>query len=234
MLTNDQGRTLYSLSAENNGKFICTGSCLSAWHPLIVPAGVKPTGPVKLGTIKRPEGGTQVTYKGRPLYRFSGDTKAGEANGEGIKDVGTWHAATRPAPRPNRARSHSRSPKTRTATYGPPARFAQRERTASIVCLSVARASWCGIQCSLRRARAVSISTGPADRLDPGRLVGQERHQGDGLGGDADREVRRRHRVPAERVGEIGDRHLARPGEVVDARLAVAEHRGESAAATSS
>ena len=53
---------------------------------------------MKLGTIKRPEGGTQVTYKGRPLYRFGADTKAGEANGEGIKDVGIWHAATPPQP----------------------------------------------------------------------------------------------------------------------------------------
>jgi predicted lipoprotein with Yx(FWY)xxD motif len=99
VLTSTTGRTLYSLSVEKNGKFICTGSCLSVWHPLTVPAGVKPTGPVKLGTIERPEGGTQVTYKGRPLYRFGADSKAGEANGEGIKDVGTWHAATPPQPK---------------------------------------------------------------------------------------------------------------------------------------
>ncbi|HEY2334271.1 MAG TPA: hypothetical protein VGH58_04595 [Solirubrobacterales bacterium] len=99
VLTTTKGHTLYSLSVEKNGKFICTGSCLSVWHPLMVPAGVKPTGPVKLGTIARPEGGTQVTYKGRPLYRFGGDSKAGEANGEGIKDVGTWHAAAAPQPK---------------------------------------------------------------------------------------------------------------------------------------
>ena len=96
VLTTTKGRTLYSLSVENNGKFICTASCLSVWHPLMVPLGVHPTGPVKLGTVKRPEGGTQVTYKGRPLYRFGGDTKAAQANGEGIKDVGTWHAAGTP------------------------------------------------------------------------------------------------------------------------------------------
>jgi len=96
VLTTTKGRTLYSLSVEKNGTFICTASCLSVWHPLTVPAGVRPTGPVKLGTIARPEGGTQVTYKGRPLYRFGGDTKAGQANGEGIKDVGTWHAASPP------------------------------------------------------------------------------------------------------------------------------------------
>jgi len=99
VLTTTKGRTLYSLSVEKNGRFVCTGSCLSVWHPLTVPAGVKPTGPVKLGTIERPEGGTQVTYKGRPLYRFGADAKAGEVNGEGIKDVGTWHAATPPQPK---------------------------------------------------------------------------------------------------------------------------------------
>jgi predicted lipoprotein with Yx(FWY)xxD motif len=107
VLTTLKGRTLYSLSVEKNGKFICTGSCLSVWHPLVVPAGTKPTGPVKLGTIVRPDNEvTQVTFKGKPLYRFGGDTKAGDDKGEGIKDVGTWHAATTgdaksaPAPQP--------------------------------------------------------------------------------------------------------------------------------------
>lgn len=98
VLTTIRGRTLYSLSAERNGRFICTGSCLSVWHPLRVPRGTRPTGPVRLGTIERPEGGTQVTYRGKPLYRFGGDSKSGDANGEGIKDVGTWHAATVPSP----------------------------------------------------------------------------------------------------------------------------------------
>jgi predicted lipoprotein with Yx(FWY)xxD motif len=97
VLTTTKGQTLYSLSAEKNGRFICTGSCLSVWHPLRVPSGKHPTGPVELGTIERPEGGTQVTYRGKPLYRFSGDSKSGDANGEGIKDVGTWHAATVPS-----------------------------------------------------------------------------------------------------------------------------------------
>lgn len=95
VLTNVQGITLYSLSAETNGKFICKGSCLKDWHPLVVAAGVKPTGPVKLGTIKRPDNGRrQVTFNGRPLYTFDEDAKAGDAKGQGIKDVGTWHAAT--------------------------------------------------------------------------------------------------------------------------------------------
>ena len=93
VLTTTKGRTLYSLSAETKGRFICTGACAATWRPLVVPAAVKPTGPVKLGTIERPDGRIQVTFKGRPLYSFSGDSKAGDVNGEGIEDVGTWHAA---------------------------------------------------------------------------------------------------------------------------------------------
>src|SRR6201999_2349002 len=76
VLTNNAGRTLYTLSNEKNGKFTCVGPCLKLWPPLIVPAGTTPTGPAKLGTVKRPDGRTQVTYKGRPLYTYTGDKKA--------------------------------------------------------------------------------------------------------------------------------------------------------------
>lgn len=110
ILTNLKGRTLYSLSAEKNGKFICTGAgCRATWKPLVVPQGAKPKGPVTLGTRTRPDGRIQVTYKGLPLYTFNGDVKPGEANGEGLKDVGTWHAAkvgevsSQPQPQPEPA-----------------------------------------------------------------------------------------------------------------------------------
>jgi len=95
VLVANNGLTLYSLSAEKHGTFICKGSCLKDWHPLVVAKGVKPTGPVPLSTVKRPDNGLrQVTFEGRPLYTFDGDSKKGDANGEGIKDVGTWHAAS--------------------------------------------------------------------------------------------------------------------------------------------
>jgi len=94
VLTDTQGLTLYSLSVEKNGKFICTGSCTHTWFPLLVARGTTPKGPVKLGTVKRPEGKIQVTFKGLPLYTFDGDSAKGQANGEGFKDVGTWHAVT--------------------------------------------------------------------------------------------------------------------------------------------
>lgn len=94
VLAANNRHTLYSLSVEKHGKFICTGSCLATWIPLIVPAGVKPTGPVALGTVKRPNGKRQVSFNGRPLYTFASDTGPGEANGDGFKDVGTWRAVS--------------------------------------------------------------------------------------------------------------------------------------------
>jgi predicted lipoprotein with Yx(FWY)xxD motif len=100
------GHTLYSLSVEKKGKFICTQSsgCLTLWKPLLVPSGGSVVGPanVKLGSIKRPEGSRQVTYRGRPLYTFVEDHGPGKANGEGFKDVGTWHAASVPKPKHKR------------------------------------------------------------------------------------------------------------------------------------
>lgn len=96
ILTTSNGHTLYSLSAEKNGKFICTKSsgCLALWHPLMVPHGATLKGPVRLSTIKRPDGGRQAVYRGHPLYSFAGDTKPGSVKGQGLKDVGTWHAVT--------------------------------------------------------------------------------------------------------------------------------------------
>jgi predicted lipoprotein with Yx(FWY)xxD motif len=95
VLVNPNGRTLYNLSVERRGRFICSNNaCLSLWHPLVVPKGAKPFGRVPLGTVRRPDGRMQVTYKGAPLYTFVQDTRRGDVKGEGFKDVGVWHATT--------------------------------------------------------------------------------------------------------------------------------------------
>jgi predicted lipoprotein with Yx(FWY)xxD motif len=96
ILVDSEGMTLYHLSGEQNGKFICTSSaCLGVWHPLIAPSSGAPSGEIgSLGTVKRPEGTMQVTYKGTPLYTFTGDQQSGETKGQGIKDVGTWSVVT--------------------------------------------------------------------------------------------------------------------------------------------
>jgi predicted lipoprotein with Yx(FWY)xxD motif len=95
ILVNHGGRTLYHLTTEKGKKFTCTGTCATIWPPLTVPKGTKPTaGPgivkSKLGTIRRPDGRIQVTYAGLTLYRYSGDSKAGQTNGEGIQNI--WYA----------------------------------------------------------------------------------------------------------------------------------------------
>jgi predicted lipoprotein with Yx(FWY)xxD motif len=94
ILVTRSGRTLYSLSAERGGKFICTDStCLSLWKPLTVAKGTKPAGVSRLSTVRRPDGKTQVAYKSGPLYTFADDRQRGDVKGNGFKDVGTWRVA---------------------------------------------------------------------------------------------------------------------------------------------
>jgi predicted lipoprotein with Yx(FWY)xxD motif len=101
VVVNAQGRTLYTLSGESKRHQFCTSAeCLRFWPPLRVSsksttlkagAGVHGT----LGVIRRSGGILQVTLKGVPLYRFSGDSAKGQAKGEGIVFPGghVWHAA---------------------------------------------------------------------------------------------------------------------------------------------
>jgi predicted lipoprotein with Yx(FWY)xxD motif len=95
ILVSSSGKTLYHYSGEKKNSVKCTGSCAAQWPPLVVTASAKPAaGPgvtaSLLGTIKRPDGKTQVTYKGLPLYTYSGDRKAGDVKGQGSS--GIWHA----------------------------------------------------------------------------------------------------------------------------------------------
>ena len=93
VLVDAQGRTLYHLSGESAGHFLCTGACESAWPP--VAASATSSSISGLAAVKRPDGSGQLAYKGEPLYTFSGDKASGEANGQGIKDDGgTWSAVT--------------------------------------------------------------------------------------------------------------------------------------------
>ena len=95
VLVNRRGLTLYSLSVEQRGRFICTDRfCLSLWTPLVVPKGTTPTGAPHLGTVRRPDGRTQVSYRGRPVYTFTQDRKPGDVKGNGFKDVGVWRPAS--------------------------------------------------------------------------------------------------------------------------------------------
>ena len=96
ILVNSQGHTLYLFKADQGTKSACTGACAGAWPPLLVTG--KPTASSGvtaslLGTTTRPEGTTQLTYNGHPLYLFAQDQKAGETNGQGVSAFGAaWFA----------------------------------------------------------------------------------------------------------------------------------------------
>ena len=95
ILVNRRGMTLYHLSVERRGHFICKDStCLSLWKPLVVARGVTPTGAKSLSVVRRPDGRRQVAYKGGPLYTFVQDRKPGDMNGNGFRDVGVWRVVT--------------------------------------------------------------------------------------------------------------------------------------------
>ena len=91
------GFTLYHLISEKKGSITCTATCSKSWLPLLVVGKAKPVAGAgliasKLGTIKRPGGGVQVTYSGFALYRYSADKKAGQVLGQGVKRA--WYAVT--------------------------------------------------------------------------------------------------------------------------------------------
>jgi predicted lipoprotein with Yx(FWY)xxD motif len=99
ILVNASGMTLYKFSADSAGKSACTGACATAWPPVTVATGITPKGGSgatgTFGTITRSGGTLQVTYDSDPLYTFSGDSAAGDTNGQNLtSDGGTWTVVT--------------------------------------------------------------------------------------------------------------------------------------------
>jgi predicted lipoprotein with Yx(FWY)xxD motif len=96
VLVNSKGVTLYLFEKDKNGKSACSGACAAAWPPLLTKG--KPTASggasaAKLGTTKRSDGTTQVTYNRHPLYTFIKDAnKAGSTQGQGVDAFGAeWY-----------------------------------------------------------------------------------------------------------------------------------------------
>ena len=94
VLVDARGRTLYLFEKDKRGNSACYGACAAYWPPLLSPAKARPGSGVRaslLGVTRRAGGKRQVTYAGHPLYRFAGDTKAGQTTGEGLTDFGaSW------------------------------------------------------------------------------------------------------------------------------------------------
>lgn len=97
ILVDGEGMSLYIFmnDTQDNGTSTCTDACAGVWPPLTVdgdPAAGEGVDGTMLSTITRDDGSTQVTYNGWPLYLYTGDTAAGDTNGQGVTDeFGLWY-----------------------------------------------------------------------------------------------------------------------------------------------
>lgn len=88
VLVDGDGMTLYMFDNDSEGESACVDDCATTWPPVTGQAQV--AGEVDegmVGTITRPDGSTQVTYGGFPLYRYAADEEPGDVNGQGVGDV---------------------------------------------------------------------------------------------------------------------------------------------------
>src|ERR1700684_40597 len=74
------GNTLYTLKAS---KTACTSTCLKIWPALVLPKG-QSKATAGSGGVR------QVTYNGKALYYFSGDSGSGQVNGNVTDEWGKW------------------------------------------------------------------------------------------------------------------------------------------------
>lgn len=99
VLVSGDGRTLYLFEKDDEGdESYCSGECAKDWPPFTTkgdPQAGEGVDASKLTTFTRDDGTTQVVYAEHPLYYFSGDKAAGDANGNGIDEFGAeWYAVT--------------------------------------------------------------------------------------------------------------------------------------------
>jgi predicted lipoprotein with Yx(FWY)xxD motif len=96
VVVDSKGFTVYDFHKDEGTVSSCYGACAEGWPPVLTegaPRSGEGALAAKLGTIKRKDGTTQVTYAGHPLYTFAGDSKPGEANGNDVDAFGAeWYA----------------------------------------------------------------------------------------------------------------------------------------------
>lgn len=95
ILVDGSGRTLYLFEADKGPISTCYGACATYWPPLLTggaPAAGTGVTPSLLGTTKRTDGTTEVTYAGHPLYYVVTDHNPGDATGQAVNNYGApWY-----------------------------------------------------------------------------------------------------------------------------------------------
>ncbi len=89
VLVAPNGKTLYTFDndAAGSGKSVCNGPCAALWPPLMASATDQAAAP--WGVVTRDDGSKQWSYKGKPLYFYQADQKAGDRTGDNFRSV--WH-----------------------------------------------------------------------------------------------------------------------------------------------
>ena len=78
MLFNASGQAIYLFDAERGTRPECYGECADAWPPVLTsgnPQAKRRVRPDLLGTTRRSDGATQVTYAVHPLYFYAHEGK---------------------------------------------------------------------------------------------------------------------------------------------------------------
>ncbi len=91
LLADASGRTLYGFTKDVDGNPTCVDGCATAWPPVVVDGSLDLSAlpaSASFSLVDRPDGTKQLKAGKWPLYYFSGDTAAGEANGQG--SGGIW------------------------------------------------------------------------------------------------------------------------------------------------
>jgi predicted lipoprotein with Yx(FWY)xxD motif len=87
--------TVYLFEGDKGTTSSCTGGCAKVWPPVTTGASAIAGGSANaadIGTITRPDGSKQVTYKGHPLYFYAKDGDSGDVYGQGINSFGAdWY-----------------------------------------------------------------------------------------------------------------------------------------------
>lgn len=87
ILVDAKGKTLYLYmpDGDNIDESQCTDGCATAWPPLT--AKKAKVGKGLDASIVTVSGSTQVAYNNHLLYRYGGDSAAGDTNGQGVGGV---------------------------------------------------------------------------------------------------------------------------------------------------
>jgi predicted lipoprotein with Yx(FWY)xxD motif len=99
VLFDGRGFVLYAFTKDSRGRSACSGACVKAWPPYLVRGALRAGAGVKaplLGTVRRSNGSRQVTYAGRPLYYYVGDTKPRQIRCQNVSEFGGLWLVVRP------------------------------------------------------------------------------------------------------------------------------------------